>query len=93
MYPLLVLWLSGPLAQQIAPTMDAGVTTFILTAGAGLSAAVVAIFTWFKGELAECKKDRKDLYAQIETMHQSLSDLREVVAGLTRKADIDDAKK
>lgn len=38
-------------------------------------AGITAVYGWFRGELNECKKDRKELFARVETLHGEVSDL------------------
>lgn len=36
---------------------------------------VAAVWAWFRGELNDCKKDRKDLYARVDSLHAEVSAL------------------
>jgi hypothetical protein len=60
------------LAQDVA--MPASPTT-TLGIGAAIVAAVTAVWGWFRNELNDCKKDRKDLYTKVDKLHEDVSNL------------------
>lgn len=47
----------------------------IATCLAAFGAAVAAVWTWFRAELDECKKDRKELYNRVDKLHEDVSSL------------------
>lgn len=47
----------------------------IATGVAAFGAAVAAVWTWFRGELDDCKKDRKELYNRVDKLHEDVSSL------------------
>jgi hypothetical protein len=60
----------------IAQTTDALAAPGVLTAvGTAIVASVTSVWAWFRGELNDCKKDRKELFARVETLHQEVSKL------------------
>jgi len=52
-------------------------------------AGISAVYGWFRGELAECKKDRKELFARVESLHGEVSKLSLRVGQTERKVFID----
>jgi hypothetical protein len=49
--------------------------TTIIGIGGLIVAAVTAVWGWFRAELNDCKKDRKDLYARVDQLHVDFSAL------------------
>lgn len=54
----------------------------IATAGAGLSGAVVKMWTLFHQELKECKDDRKALHDKTDDLHEKLTEISTTVGRL-----------
>lgn len=69
------------LAQDVAvptsPTTTLGIAGIII-------AAVTAVWSWFRSELNDCKKDRKDLYARVDSLHSEVSALSLRVGNVER---------
>ena len=60
-------------AQEAAmPTSFTQVIWVAVTSGLG---GISAVYGWFRGELNECKKDRKELFARVESLHGEVSSL------------------
>lgn len=53
--------------------------TFIATFGAAITAGLTALFVWFRSELDECKRDRKQLTEEVELLQQSVAELEKKV--------------
>jgi len=61
------------LAQDAA--LPASFTQMIWLAITSAITGVTAVYGWFRGELNECKKDRKELFARVEFLHGEVCDL------------------
>jgi peptidoglycan hydrolase CwlO-like protein len=61
--------------------------TAIITFGTVLTGAVTGVFVWFKGELDECKKDRKELYHQVDKLQDDIGDMKAQLASIQRRND------
>lgn len=59
-----------------------GVLATIATAVAG---AIAAVWSWFRSELDDCKKDRKELFTRVETLHSEVSQLSLRVGDVERQ--------
>jgi hypothetical protein len=60
----------------LAQTTDALAEPGVLTAvGTAIVASVTSVWAWFRGELNDCKKDRKELFARVESLHARVSEL------------------
>ena len=46
--------------------------TVIATVVSSVTAAVAAAWAWFRSELTECKKDRRELFARVEQLHAEI---------------------
>lgn len=73
--------------EIIATTAEAVPSAGVIIASlvAGMTTGITAVWTWFRGELNECKADRKDLFAHIEDMHKQIADLSMRVGNVERK--------
>lgn len=40
-----------------------------------IGAAVAGVWGWFRSELNDCKKDRKELYQRVDDLHEKVSEL------------------
>ena len=71
------------LAQDaVMPTSFTQMVWVAITSGfAGIS----AVYGWFRGELNECKKDRKELFARVEELHKEVSALSMRVGQVEKK--------
>jgi hypothetical protein len=54
--------------------------------GALVIAAVTAVWTWFRSELNDCKKDRKDLFGRVDQLQDKIATLSERVGNVERKS-------
>ena len=61
----------------LTPGLLAGVGTAIAT-------GITAAWAWFRGELNDCKADRKNLYARIEQLHLEMLALSQRVGKCER---------
>lgn len=52
-------------------------------------AGITAVYGWFRGELNECKKDRKELFARVESLHGEVSSLSLRVGQAEQRITID----
>lgn len=60
------------LANDAAALPSGGVIATCVVTVAG---AVGAVWTWFRSELDDCKKDRKELYNRVDKLHEDVSTL------------------
>lgn len=52
-------------------------------------AGITAVYGWFRGELNECKKDRKELFARVESLHGEVSSLSLRVGQAEQRMTVD----
>jgi len=68
---------------------DAAVTltspSIIITIITSVAAGVASVWGWFRGELSDCKKDRKELFAHVEELHKEVSALSLRVGQVEKK--------
>lgn len=68
---------------------DAAVTltspSIIITIITSVAAGVASVWGWFRGELSDCKKDRKELFARVEELHKEVSALSMRVGQVEQK--------
>ena len=82
------------LAQDNQLLTNGVIHTAIITLGGVLTGAVTGVFVWFKGELNECKKDRKELYAQVDHLQDAVGEMKAQLASIQRRNDhIDEDRK
>jgi hypothetical protein len=75
------------LAQEAAlPTNMVQIIWIAVTSGL---AGIASVWSWFRGELNECKKDRKELFARVETLHGEVSALSMRVGQAERRITSD----
>lgn len=68
------------LAQEVAlPATHLGLAMILTTA---ITGSVAAVWAWFRSELADCKKDRIELYQRMDTLHDRVSALSLTVGRL-----------
>jgi hypothetical protein len=60
------------IADAALPIASPTILTVIATTAV---AAVTAAWAWFRDELNECKRDRKEMFARIEALHGQLTEL------------------
>jgi prepilin signal peptidase PulO-like enzyme (type II secretory pathway) len=73
------------LAQDaVMPTNVTQMIWIVISSGL---AGVTAVYGWFRGELNECKKDRKELFARVEALHGEVSALSLRVGQFERPKD------
>tara|TARA_R110000868_G_scaffold73672_2_gene213489 strand:+ start:3217 stop:3444 length:228 start_codon:yes stop_codon:yes gene_type:complete len=53
--------------------------------GAVVLSGIAAVYGWFRTELNDCKKDRKDLYAKVDALHENVSALSMRVGNVERQ--------
>lgn len=56
-------------------TMPVNVTEVIWVAITSALGGISAVYGWFRGELNECKRDRKELFGRVESLHGEVSAL------------------
>lgn len=59
----------------LANDMAAPSAGVLATIGAAAAAAVGGIWTYFRSELDDCKKDRKELFCRVDKLHEEVSAL------------------
>lgn len=63
---------------QTATTGALSGSTFLTILGtviASLATGVASVWGWFRKELDDCKRDRKELFDRVEQLHDKVSDL------------------
>lgn len=50
-------------------------TGLLATVAAAIAGSVGAVWSWFRAELDDCKKDRKELFARVDNLHSEVSSL------------------
>jgi hypothetical protein len=60
------------LAQDVAMPASPSTTVGVVAA---IVAAIGGVWSWFRAELNDCKKDRKDLYTKVDKLHEDVSNL------------------
>lgn len=71
------------LANDAAGTLTSpGIIVTILTS---VAAGVASVWGWFRGELNDCKADRKELFARVESLHGEVSALSLRVGQVEKK--------
>lgn len=66
---------------EAIPSAGQIITTLVLGMGTGIG----AVWTWFRGELNDCKADRKKLFERVETLHIEVSALSLRVGNMERE--------
>lgn len=69
------------LATETAISSPGIILTILTSVGAG----VASVWGWFRGELSDCKKDRKELFARVEELHKEVSALSMRVGQVEQK--------
>ena len=72
--------------DTVLPTSFPQMLWIALTSGL---AGIASVWGWFRGELNECKKDRKELFARVETLHGEVSALSMRVGQAERRMSTD----
>ncbi len=57
-------------AAEAVPSPGVLVTAVVTFAG-----GVSAVYGWFRSELNDCKKDRAELFAKVDKLHETVSNL------------------
>lgn len=47
----------------------------LATLAAAVAGAIAAVWSWFRSELDDCKKDRKELFTRVDNLHAEVSQL------------------
>lgn len=73
--------------HMLANTADAipSAGAIIATLLGGMATGIGAVWTWFRGELNDCKADRKTLFARVEELHDEISSLSMRVRDVERE--------
>lgn len=69
------------LATETAISSPGIILTILTSVGAG----VASVWGWFRGELNDCKNDRKELFARVEALHGEVSALSLRVGQVEKK--------
>lgn len=56
----------------------------LATIAAAVAGAIAAVWSWFRSELDDCKKDRKELFTRVENLHHEVSQLSQRVGQVER---------
>jgi len=59
--------------------------SIIITIITSVAAGVASVWGWFRGELADCKKDREKLFARVEQLHTEVAALSMRVGQVEKK--------
>ncbi len=70
------------LANDATTLSSPGIIITIITS---VAAGVGSVWGWFRGELSDCKKDRKELFARVEELHKEVSALSMRVGQVEKK--------
>lgn len=58
-------------AAQSIPNAGAIIGTLL----AGMATGIGGVWTWFRGELQDCKADRKTLFAELKELNERVAEL------------------
>lgn len=70
------------LAQHADALPSTGSIVAAMTVAAG---GVSAVYGWFRSELNDCKRDRKELFARVEQLHDQVSELSLRIGNVERQ--------
>jgi hypothetical protein len=56
----------------------------LATIAAAVAGSVAAVWSWFRSELDDCKKDRKELFALVQKLNDEVSQLSMRVGNVER---------
>lgn len=70
-------------AQSVSASGSTGIVGLVVTVLGAFGTAVASVWAWFRKELDDCKKDRKELFDRVDSLHDRVSELSLKIGQLT----------